>query len=181
MVATSARYSSDFRQSQEEQQQPSTSTSTSSLSALRRPNLPCVCAVCGDGASEHLHYGAICCFSCRAFFRRYADREGSAHRSNADTCTQHSTVYIVQDTCTYHSNLYAGSQLVWYYSCTWSFCLEQNGRDFYNLVPELPYLLYCTCTSRSTNLLWRKVLFLRSYVSLPRVELTIGNYMYTVQ
>ena len=30
---------------------------------------PCKCSVCGDVASEHLHYGAICCFSCRAFFR----------------------------------------------------------------------------------------------------------------
>eukprot|EP00095_Tigriopus_kingsejongensis_P003616 maker-scaffold49_size462716-snap-gene-1.21 protein:Tk03616 transcript:maker-scaffold49_size462716-snap-gene-1.21-mRNA-1 annotation:"hypothetical protein Y032_0297g1723" len=37
--------------------------------------LPCVCAVCSDGASEHLHYGAICCFSCRAFFRRYSGRK----------------------------------------------------------------------------------------------------------
>ena len=56
----------------------SASNSASSDDPPKGPNgkvLPCVCAVCGDGASEHLHYGAICCFSCRAFFRRYADRE----------------------------------------------------------------------------------------------------------
>ena len=52
----------------------------------QRRLLPCVCAVCGDGASEHLHYGAVCCFSCRAFFRRYADREGCVCVRGDDNC-----------------------------------------------------------------------------------------------
>jgi hypothetical protein len=51
------------------------SDKAAAAAAAAGKTLPCVCAVCGDGASEHLHYGAICCFSCRAFFRRYADRE----------------------------------------------------------------------------------------------------------
>ena len=28
------------------------------------------CKVCMSPAADHIHYGAICCFSCRAFFRR---------------------------------------------------------------------------------------------------------------
>ena len=31
-----------------------------------------VCKVCGDKASDHVHYGSIVCYSCRAFFRRIA-------------------------------------------------------------------------------------------------------------
>ena len=28
------------------------------------------CSVCGSPAAAHLHYGAVSCYSCRAFFRR---------------------------------------------------------------------------------------------------------------
>ena len=28
------------------------------------------CSVCGGPAASHLHYGAVCCYSCRAFFRK---------------------------------------------------------------------------------------------------------------
>ena len=28
------------------------------------------CQICGDVANDHIHYGALACYSCRAFFRR---------------------------------------------------------------------------------------------------------------
>ena len=28
------------------------------------------CQICGDVANDHNHYGALACYSCRAFFRR---------------------------------------------------------------------------------------------------------------
>ncbi len=31
------------------------------------------CHVCGDRAPNHIHYGGIACFSCRAFFRRFVN------------------------------------------------------------------------------------------------------------
>ena len=34
------------------------------------PLLGASCSVCGSPAAPHLHYGAISCYSCRAFFRR---------------------------------------------------------------------------------------------------------------
>ena len=34
------------------------------------------CTVCGDVAPEHVHYGSVTCFSCRAFFRRYVSQIG---------------------------------------------------------------------------------------------------------
>ena len=33
-------------------------------------NLSSSCSVCGSPAAAHLHYGAVSCYSCRAFFRR---------------------------------------------------------------------------------------------------------------
>jgi len=37
-----------------------------------------VCPVCGEeappGETHHPHYGGICCYSCRAFFRRANQR-----------------------------------------------------------------------------------------------------------
>jgi len=37
--------------------------------------LNCVCSVCQGPAADHLHYGAISCYSCRAFFRRGSPKQ----------------------------------------------------------------------------------------------------------
>ena len=39
------------------------------------PLLHASCSVCGSPAAPHLHYGAISCYSCRAFFRRGQPRQ----------------------------------------------------------------------------------------------------------
>lgn len=36
----------------------------------KEENLTSNCSVCGSPAAAHLHYGAVSCYSCRAFFRR---------------------------------------------------------------------------------------------------------------
>ncbi len=37
------------------------------------------CLVCSAPAANHLHYGGVCCLSCKAFFRR-AIQEGTFER-----------------------------------------------------------------------------------------------------
>jgi uncharacterized Zn finger protein (UPF0148 family) len=39
------------------------------------PMLKAECSVCSSPAAAHLHYGAISCYSCRAFFRRGPPRQ----------------------------------------------------------------------------------------------------------
>jgi len=52
------------------------------------------CSVCGEEASSHLHYGAVSCYSCRAFFRRGIGREYKCVEGNGscivDTVTRKS-------------------------------------------------------------------------------------------
>ncbi|XP_023338548.1 estrogen receptor [Eurytemora carolleeae] len=42
------------------------------------------CGICGAPAADHLHYGAFCCYSCRAFFRRSGHRVYKCVRSTDD-------------------------------------------------------------------------------------------------
>ena len=38
----------------------------------RNKFIRCVtCNICSDLANDHDHYGGVCCYSCRAFFRRH--------------------------------------------------------------------------------------------------------------
>ena len=44
------------------------------------------CSVCGDMAPDHMHYGGIACFSCRAFFRRSVDKASSYECLEGKNC-----------------------------------------------------------------------------------------------
>ena len=35
------------------------------------------CKVCREPAAKHIHYGSVTCFSCRAFFRRSIQNQGT--------------------------------------------------------------------------------------------------------
>lgn len=44
------------------------------------------CKVCGDVANDHIHYGAIACYSCRAFFRRGVNANAPYYCSQNKSC-----------------------------------------------------------------------------------------------
>ena len=44
------------------------------------------CQVCGDVANDHMHYGAIACYSCRAFFRRGVKSNAPYFCSQSQSC-----------------------------------------------------------------------------------------------
>ena len=44
------------------------------------------CQVCGDTANDHVHYGAIACYSCRAFFRRGVNTSAPYYCSQSKSC-----------------------------------------------------------------------------------------------
>jgi len=50
------------------------SASSRGQRSQRETNLTSECLVCGGKAAAHQHYGAVCCYSCRAFFRRGISR-----------------------------------------------------------------------------------------------------------
>ena len=75
--------------------------------------LTSICQVCGDQAPEHIHYGSVSCFSCRAFFRR------SVSKSNSYVCPGNRQCSIVVTTrkncqyCRYQACLRAGMRPTW--------------------------------------------------------------------
>ena len=42
----------------------------SDLTFCLQRKLTTVCTICSGPSASHLHYGAVACYSCRAFFRR---------------------------------------------------------------------------------------------------------------
>ena len=81
--------------------------------SLANKKLTSVCQVCGDQAPEHIHYGSVSCFSCRAFFRR------SVSKSHMYVCPGNKRCSIVVTTrkncqyCRYHTCLKAGMRPTW--------------------------------------------------------------------
>ena len=55
---------------------PSSAVVTSSVAGGREKTLCLVCSVVSD--NHHIHYGALACFSCRAFFRRAHNKSGGS-------------------------------------------------------------------------------------------------------
>ena len=75
--------------------------------APREANLSAECLVCGGAAAAHQHYGAICCYSCRAFFRRGIMRNYSCVRGD-DSCQVNSITRTNCKKCRYDRCLEVG-------------------------------------------------------------------------
>jgi len=81
--------------------------------SLYNKKLTSLCQVCGDRAPEHIHYGSVSCFSCRAFFRR------SVSKSHLYVCPGNKRCSIVVTTrkncqyCRYNACLKAGMRPTW--------------------------------------------------------------------
>ena len=73
----------------------------------REANLSAECLVCGGAAAAHQHYGAICCYSCRAFFRRGIMRNYSCVRGD-DSCQVNSITRTNCKKCRYERCLEVG-------------------------------------------------------------------------
>ena len=63
-------------------------SSTSLKPKRKRPTFirKVTCMVCGDVANDHVHYGAIACYSCRAFFRRTVNAAAFPRCMQGNTC-----------------------------------------------------------------------------------------------
>jgi hypothetical protein len=65
------------------------------------------CQICDAPAANHLHYGAFCCYSCRAFFRRSGDRTYKCSTGN-NTCKIENNTRKACKKCRYRLCLDAG-------------------------------------------------------------------------
>eukprot|EP00092_Neocalanus_flemingeri_P037049 GFUD01040334.1.p1 GENE.GFUD01040334.1~~GFUD01040334.1.p1 ORF type:complete len:598 (-),score=135.07 GFUD01040334.1:77-1870(-) len=73
------------------------------------------CHVCGDLAIAHMHYGGVCCYSCKAFFRR-ATQTGKDKKYKCKNDKQCSITFTNRRACQYcrfHKCLNIGMKANW--------------------------------------------------------------------
>ena len=88
---------------------------SSSLTPSEQPStiLPVYCKVCGSQATDHLHYGALVCYACRAFFRR------QVIKSHLLPCAYNDICVVTKETkdrcpyCRFQKCLQAGMKPGW--------------------------------------------------------------------
>merc|ERR1719427_2456493 len=73
----------------------------------RAMNLTAKCLICNGPAAAHQHYGAVCCYSCRAFFRRGISRSYVCVRGD-DLCQVNSITRTNCKRCRYARCLAVG-------------------------------------------------------------------------
>jgi len=66
-----------------------------------------VCLVCGEPTVSHKHYGAVCCYSCRAFFRRSINQRFSCINGD-NKCTIDKITRANCKSCRYNRCLEVG-------------------------------------------------------------------------
>ncbi|XP_040577849.1 nuclear receptor subfamily 6 group A member 1 [Lepeophtheirus salmonis] len=80
----------------------------------RKPKMTeMVCNVCGDKAPDHIHYGGIACFSCRAFFRRSVPKHTTYFCSTDQACMITITTRKNCQFCRYKKCLESGMKPSW--------------------------------------------------------------------
>ena len=91
-----------------------TNENLSSSSTSPQPSSTSVyCKVCGSPATEHLHYGALVCYACRAFFRR------QVIKSHLLPCAYNDICVVTKETkdrcpyCRFQKCLQAGMKPGW--------------------------------------------------------------------
>ena len=83
------------------------------LSSSEQPSTTVYCKVCGSQATDHLHYGALVCYACRAFFRR------QVIKSHLLPCAYNDICVVTKETkdrcpyCRFQKCLQAGMKPGW--------------------------------------------------------------------
>merc|ERR1711874_178533 len=79
----------------------------------KKRKLTTVCTICSGPSASHLHYGAIACYSCRAFFRRGIGKSYCCVEGTGD-CNIDWTCRRSCQGCRFDKSVSAGPQLKLY-------------------------------------------------------------------